>query len=138
MKELLLISGLSVLAACGTTAPATQQAAAQQSCEGVICTRMFAMVGVEVRDAAGKPVQLDDAYTLVSKSGQRIPMEQQGTDGHYTVLNDSYQKQLQNRTDQFRFVGMKNGAKVVDEPYTISADCCHVKKVEGKEVVVLQ
>src|ERR1043165_5108787 len=114
MKTPLLLLSFGMLAACGTKGPSSSATTqVEVSCEGVICTRQFAMVGVEVRDAAGNPVQLEDAYTLVSKSGQRIPMEQQGGNGQYIVLNDSYQKQLQNKTEHLPFVGMKNGAKML-------------------------
>jgi hypothetical protein len=99
---------------------------------------MWVSIGVTVKNAAGQPVQLDDAYTMVSKTGQRIPLERRANEGQYTVLDDSYRKELENRQDEFKFVGMKNGAKVVEETYQISADCCHVKKVSGKDVVVVQ
>jgi hypothetical protein len=65
-------------------------------------------------------------------------MEQNMHEGKYNVLDDSYQKVLANSTESFRFVGFKNGVKLVDEQYSIGADCCHVSKQSGKSVIVVR
>jgi hypothetical protein len=86
-----------------------------------------------------KPVVFDDAYTINVSSGETIHLEANGAGvGHYTVLDDSYRKKLQNRTDRFQFVGIKNNQRIVEELYSISADCCHVSKVSGRTEVVLK
>jgi hypothetical protein len=107
-------------------------------CAGVACTAMFAMVSVQVTDANGQPVALDDAYTVASKTGEKIKVEQPIGAGQYVVIDDSYRQKLMNRTDDFRFIGMKNGVIVVDQAYRISADCCHVSKVSGPEAVTIK
>jgi hypothetical protein len=99
---------------------------------------MFAMISVQVTDAAGAPVKLDEVYTVRTGNGAKITVEQNMGEGRYTVLDDSYQKELTNITDDFRFVGIINGIKVVDEPYTLGADCCHVRKENGKEIVIVK
>lgn len=132
----MLIAGLHLLTAAACQAPKRTEKTI--SCEGVACTMMLAMVTVQVTDAAGQPITLDEAYTTVAQSSQRVPTQQSMGGGRYVVLDDGYRKDLANRKDEFRFIGMRNGAKVVDETYTISADCCHVKKESGKDVVVVR
>jgi hypothetical protein len=131
----LLAMVLLLSQSCGQKPMAVRQA----SCEGVVCDKRWVSIVVTVRNAEGQPVQLDEAYTLVSKTRERLPQDQQrNNQGHYMLLNDSYRKQLENKVEEFTFVGMKDGAMVVEENYQIGADCCHVKKVSGKDVVVMK
>ncbi|MES2703393.1 MAG: hypothetical protein V4649_12180 [Bacteroidota bacterium] len=103
-------------------------------CRNVMCTTVFSSVMVNVVDAAGEPVVLDEVYTIRTSTGERIAANHMG-DGIYAVVDDSYQSQIENLSEGFRFTGRKNGRIVVDEPYYIKADCCHVSKVNGKAVV---
>lgn len=102
----------------------------------VVCTMMYAMITVAITDEAGKPVVLDEYYTLRPSVGDtlRPPQSMEGT---YVVLDDSYQKKLQQQQDEFFFVGYKDGRQVVNEPYTLGADCCHVKKLKGRDQIPL-
>lgn len=107
--------------------------------EDVVCTQLFAGINVYVTDANTAPVLFDDFYTINTTTGETIRLEpNRGGMGHYTVLDDSYRKKLQNRTDRFQFVGVKNNQRIVEELYTISADCCHISKVSGRDTVVLK
>ena len=101
-----------------------------------MCTEVFVMVSVKVLDGNDQPVKLDEVYTVRESNNEKLLFEQ-NMDQYYVVLDDSYQKKLQQQSDKFRFVGMKNGQKLVDEIFVISADCCHVKKESGKEQVIL-
>jgi hypothetical protein len=105
------------------------------SCREAICTAIFASVMVQVQTPEGLPVQLDEVYTIRTSTGEKIVLDQNMAEGRYNVLDDSYQKRIANSTEQFRFVGKKGGQVIVDEPYVISADCCHVNKQSGKEII---
>lgn len=94
------------------------------------------MVTAEVTQAGVTP-QFDDVYTVRTSNNQKITPEQTMGSGHFVVLDDSYLKNLQNKTETFRFIAVKNGVNVIDEPYTISADCCHIKKDSGKDAINL-
>lgn len=111
---------------------------AKKECEDVMCTMMFAMVTVEVKDNAGANVSLDESYTIRTTTGEKILHDNSVNPGFYTVLDDGYQKQLQNKSEKFQFIGMKGGVKVVDETYTISADCCHVNRDAGNTVITVK
>ncbi len=107
--------------------------------DNVACTMMFTSISVYVTDTNTSPILLDDAYTINVSTGETIHLEANGAGmGHYTVLDDSYRKKLQNRTDRFQFVGIKNNQRIVEELYTISADCCHISKVSGRNEVVIR
>lgn len=140
MRTLLLsiIAIICMSASCkktgdsGTTPP-------NADCDKVMCTMMFAMINIDVKDAAGAPVKLDEVYTLRVATGEKIKHENNGSEaGSYTVLDDGYMKSLMKQKADFRFVGVKDGKEVVNEPFEISADCCHVSKVSGRASIVVK
>lgn len=110
----------------------------KNNCDNVICTEVLASVMVQVTDASGNPLGLDEAYTIRTKTGEKITLGQNMSDGRYNVLDDTYQPRIANNTETFQFVGVKNGNKVVEENYSIGADCCHVKKISGKDKIVVK
>jgi hypothetical protein len=103
-----------------------------------MCTAMFAMISVQVTDTNGQPLILDEHYTLRVRTGEKVTPQQQLTAGTYVILDDSYQRSLVNQTEDFRFVGKKNGTTVINETYRLSADCCHVKKESGNATIVIK
>jgi hypothetical protein len=108
-------------------------------CGEVACTMEFAMVTVDVRDTLGRPVVLDDAYTIRLYNDEKIVSQSSIPDsGTYTVLDDNFISALMNRTEGFRFIGKKNGVELVNEEYQITGDCCHVHKDSGKSNVVVR
>lgn len=107
-------------------------------CGDIACTMMFAMVTVEVKDQQANKVILDEYYTIREKTGDKITSQSNTPDsGTYTILDDSYVTTLKNKSEQFHFIGKKNGAEVINETYVISADCCHVNKVSGKSTITI-
>lgn len=107
------------------------------NCEGVACTMLFASITVNITDSSGKAVKLDDAYTINGKTSETIRYEQDPNSMGYTVLDDSYQKHLVNTSSTFQFIGMKDGKQVVNAPFVISADCCHISKVSGETEIII-
>lgn len=108
------------------------------SCKRVICTYEFRMITLKVKDLAGMPVVLDSFYTVRQSNIQNIHSNQNPGPGLYTVLDDSYQPQLKNSEDNFRFLGWKNNQLVVNEPYRIGADMCHILRKTGADSVLVQ
>src|SRR4051812_8520648 len=104
MRRHLLI-GLILLAAAfsacnkpvdgGSTGPGG--VSSPTDCSGVMCTAMFASVGLQVRNAAGAPVALD-AFVVTDASGAPLPMNNGQAvygypnigDGTYSVINDNW------------------------------------------------
>lgn len=109
-------------------------------CEGVACTAMFAMINTKVVGADGKSVVLEDAYAQRKGNGDiyRSQQPMMWYDSSYVVLDDGYLTKMQNQTDTFYFIGKKGGVEVVREPFAINADCCHVNKLSGKDVITVK
>jgi hypothetical protein len=99
----------------------------------VACTMEFRTVTINVQGDT-----LDHFYTIRVTSGDTIRLNSGNTFGAntYPVLDDSYQSNIANRTEQFRFVGLKNNAIIVDELFTIKADQCHISYVSGNQTVI--
>ncbi len=104
-------------------------------CTHVMCTMMFAMVTADITDASGNAVTADKVFTIKDGSHDTLHFEQQMLNGKYVVIDDSYVKNLQNKQAGFHFIAIKGNKEIVNEPYTISADCCHIKKEAGKDVI---
>ena len=104
----------------------------------VMCTKIFASVGVAVKNTDGTPGQLDEVYTIRVSTSEILKYDQQQGGGMYTILDDSYRRELQLREEEFRFVGKKGGKTVVEEPYVLTADCCHVAKKSGAGETVIR
>src|SRR5687767_1252408 len=65
----------------------------------IACTMIFAMVTAQVTDKNGDAVRLDDYYTLRTSTGERIKSSE-SMEGYYTILDDNYQKTLQQSSDK--------------------------------------
>lgn len=101
-----------------------------------ICTQELRTIMINVTTPAHHPAALDSAFTTRA-NGEKITYQYQGG-GYYTVLDDTYHAKLKNNRDNFTFHGYRGGVKVVQEPFVISADNCHIRKVSGKDSVVVQ
>jgi hypothetical protein len=99
---------------------------------------IFASVSAQVTTSDNVPVTLDDVYTVRTSTGEKIRIPQHMAEGRYNILDDSYRRTIQNSSEIFELVGIKDGKIVVSERYLISADCCHVNKETGKETIIVQ
>ena len=99
---------------------------------------MFAMLNISVTDNTKVPVKLDNYYTLRMSTQDTIRAQNSGLENQYTVLDDGYVGKLQNKTDSFRFIGIKDGKQVVNELFILKADCCHIGKVSGNTDIIIK
>lgn len=138
MKKILISCILACCAPMLMSSSCNDKQAKNPCPADVVCTMMFKMITVEVKDAAGNNVTFDEFFTI-RKSNQEIirPDANNAMEGHFIVLDDSYVKKLANQQDSFRFIGIKNGKEVLSEPFAIGADCCHVNKISGREQITL-
>src|SRR5690606_14218954 len=112
----------------------------KNNCADSVCTLMLAQVSVKVVDVNKNTFLLDEYYTVAQHNNDtlRPPTDASLYDSSYVVLDDGYVSKMYNKTYDFRFIGISNNKVVVDEPFTISADCCHINKVSGKSEIVVQ
>ncbi len=111
-------------------------------CEGVVCTQEFRTVDITVVDNAGnaKPISsirtIDPSTNAVILSNSN-PNTAIGA-STYTFFSDlQIAGMTANSQKTFKVEGVYNNAIVFTESYVISADCCHITKVSGKDSVVV-
>jgi hypothetical protein len=109
------------------------------ACDGIACTMLFAMVNITVSDSVGNTISPDDVYTLRVDNQDTIRTSTSSVfENSYTIIDDNYLPKMRNSKHDFRFICKKNGKTVVDEPFTLSADCCHISKVSGKASLIVK
>ncbi|MEZ5018206.1 MAG: hypothetical protein R2800_14200 [Flavipsychrobacter sp.] len=110
-------------------------------CNDVVCSGIYATVLVNVQDINRNEVSLFDFYTIRKSTGDTIRLPRNNGampfTSPYTVLSDYYMNVFKNRSDHFRFIGIKDGKTVIDQEYFITADCCHIKKVTGPDTITI-
>jgi hypothetical protein len=98
-----------------------------------VCTMEFRTVSIQV---VGE--QLDDFFTIRNINGDTLRYELIAIDqGAYPVLDDNAMFFLKNKTENFTFIGILEGQKVVEENFIIKADDCHIEKMSGAVTVYL-
>jgi|GEM_PF-813070 len=101
----------------------------------IICSDEFRIVGVTVTGG-----ELQDFYTVRSSTNDTIRYSdnQDYPMGRwYPVLDDSYQILLEGIEDDFYFVGILDGVKVINQHFIIGADRCHIYKLSGPREIIL-
>ena len=113
-------------------------------CEDIACTEQFVMITVTIVDQDQNPIILDD-YTVIDidnnidltddlmENYQSYPI-----DGTYPIFDDRYQSDYQNQEIELHFIAYINNQEVVNEYYSVGADCCHVYLFEGETVIQLE
>lgn len=106
------------------------------SCDAInpsACTLQFEIISIEVTGGT-----LDQTFTIQKDNNDTVLTNAQPfTGSFYTVLDDSFQEELEGKQVEYRFVGLQQGSVVVDEDFVIEADVCHVQKVSGTAKVDL-
>ena len=99
-----------------------------------VCTAEFRFIGLTVLGDS-----LTDFYTLRLATSDTL-RRATGVESRthvYIVLDDTYQDELANKQEAFRFIGKKGQTVVVREDFILAADHCHIRKVSGKSEVQL-
>jgi hypothetical protein len=104
-----------------------------------MCTEDFRFITVRLTDASGKPILLD-RYETVRASNNSVLARRDDTEmeaGTYVVTSDGEKEGISTCGEKFFFRGYQGGKKVVDEPYSLRNDCCHVERQSGRAEVQL-
>ena len=93
------------------------------------CTEEFRFVTIRVN---GEP--LNDFFTIRTATEDTIRHTKEFglNNNEYVILTDNYQKYFQNSVENFIFQGFIGDSLVVNEPFVIKADLCHIDYVSGK------
>lgn len=118
-----LILGFYCLNSCASTQPQ----------DDIICSTIFKSITVGING-----LQLDSYYTIRISDGDTIQNEDMDKeDSFYPVMTDQYHNNLINTKDSFHFVGLVNDSIIVEEPYVIGGDDCHIYLDKGAKVINL-
>lgn len=134
MGKILFISMAIMLMSCNKDGNGEQK-----DCSGAICTEIFMMANMYITDSSNRTLKLDSYYSVNNDTKDTFRTQQEPfIDGSYVILDDNYTGKMHNKTYSFNFIAIKTGKVVVNEPFTASADCCHISKVSGKDTVVVK
>lgn len=93
----------------------------------VICTEEFVVIGVKINGA-----NPDDFFTVRTATMDTIRFETGFPVGNwYPILDDTFQPILQDQREDFYFVAFHNNQMIINQPYEIGADKCHVIRFSG-------
>lgn len=106
----------------------------------LICSMVFASIGVEVVDVNDKPVTLTKAQVTSKHLDNPIdPLAESPPGGPYKIVDDSHMPYLKKSEGRkFKFEGWVGDEIVVSETFLLRHDCCHVKLEEGPERIVVE
>jgi hypothetical protein len=134
MKKFIIYIFLLLLLGCNND---------KSDCADTFCTENFLTITVSIKDTNAIPIALDRFEVLVIESGVDITrivndseieiMKQNGT---YPLFGDEYQQSYANTQVQINFKGIINNQIIVNEDFTVGADCCHVNLISGNTNIV--
>jgi hypothetical protein len=102
------------------------------------CTEIFVTVGVKIQNKNNEPVILSRTTTTIEGSSKVITKSDWDKIIDYNVLDDLSIKDLKKAGSSITFKGYgDNNQLVVDEKFIIGHDCCHIVKISGKEVIIV-
>lgn len=110
------------------------------NCDTVLCTADFRTLVVYLRDAGNQPAVMDSVQTTltdgtrVQGGGNELGMPAPGC---YGVVSDNWVQGHQITATEMRFRAFSGGKIMVDTPFLIGADCCHISKVSGPDTLVV-
>lgn len=107
---------------------------------GLSCTEELRYISVEIFDKNGANIVLDSTKTTASNgfilfSQQKAEIE---IFTFHTVISDSEYDQIDFDGTELTFEGWKGGGLIVNEPFVVGKDCCHIEKLTGPETISIQ
>lgn len=137
-----ILSFLTIVALTSCETPKGSAGSPAQSCpcpKDIMCTEDFRFVTLTVTDKTGAPVRFD-RYETVRVSGGAVLARKDNTEmqpGTYVVASDGEKESISTCGEKFLFRGYRDGKKVLEEPFALRNDCCHVERQSGRTEVVL-
>lgn len=110
-----------------------------KNCENAMCTALFAMVTVKLKDTTNASLSGVSTQTILLYSGKTIHT-QSGPgnlpDSSFTVADDGDLKEIGLESNQnLEFKIFKNSKLLKTIPYSVKTDCCHISKASGPEEI---
>lgn len=101
----------------------------------------FRAITVSAVDAANNPLAID-SFVVIDPTGaplvaNGLPLYEIAGDGRLTIVNDGWMAGHQGMQMPVQAKGFSNGTQLFNQAYTIGADCCHVYKAAGPDVIAV-
>ncbi len=109
-------------------------------CSGAVCTDIFAMLNIEVKDSKGAEFPLDEVK--VNINGKLLKTEKTATIGSkssYTIFDDSFIDKILSRNSEIDLVieGIKANKILFTRNLKVGTDCCHISLRSGSLEIVI-
>lgn len=111
-------------------------------CSEALCTMVFISIPISVVDENGNSVKLDSYEVKEVETGKIRDVGDWSVPEYNiypaVIASDFDREEFFNRKVRLQLTGKIDGKVVVQEIYTVTADCCHVYLVEGNKEVVIK
>ncbi len=107
--------------------------------DDLACTEVFVSIIVKIKDVKGETIQLTKTTTEI-EGNDTILTKTDFTSffDNYVIVDDLIIKDLQKDGSKVTFKGYDESSQlIVNEQYIIGHDCCHVVKLSGKDIVII-
>ncbi len=107
--------------------------------EDLACTEVFVSVNVQVKNTKNENINLFKTITEI-EGVDTILVKTNFTSlfDNYVIIDDLSKKDLKKAGSKVTFKGFDEGNQlIVNEEYLIGHDCCHVVKVSGKDIIII-
>ena len=108
--------------------------------ENIACTEVFISIVVQVENALGVGVNLNNVSVQRKSDGEIILKNKKADlakDGKYVLFTDSEIDETSQCGEEFLFKGYKDGKLVVNETFEVAHNCCHVFLKSGNTTIVV-
>ena len=103
--------------------------------EDIICTEIYVSIYVKIQKENGAIFKPKQVFLKFDKTGDKN-LVYQGSGGIYPIVSDGDIGRLKKSGSTVTLEGYDdNNALIINEKYVVGHDCCHVKKIEGKDVI---
>ncbi len=106
--------------------------------EDIACTEIYVSVNVKIQKDNGAMYKPKQLFITFDKTGDRHPVFQ-GFEGIYAIVTDGDLGRLKKTGSVLTLEGYdENNNQIINEKYVVGHDCCHVKKIEGKDTIIVK
>jgi hypothetical protein len=107
--------------------------------EDLACTEVFVSINVQVKNTKNENVHLFKTITEI-EGDDTILVKTNFTSlsDNYVIVDDLSKKDLKKAGSKVTFKGFdESNQLIVNEEYLIGHDCCHVIKLSGKDIIII-
>ena len=106
--------------------------------DDIVCTEVFVSIVVKILRPDGQIYKAKQVYVEFDNTGDR-KLIHQDANGNVPVITDGDIGRLKKEGSMVTLIGIDDkNMQVINEKYIAGHDCCHVKKIEGKDSIIVK